>query len=309
VLGINPRISYSPHVVPYVSFVAEKQGNKLNGLGTHVGYFDVTWKMSDETDDTDDTDSTSDNADLKFCGRDIESKEWNKKEYNYYGASDEENYYGNTVSTEFVTGFIPGDLYTYNKMRWTIEIPAETTYVKSENGDSFGISKDEKIKLGDEVLTDSPEDSDINAPKVNVGSIYKVAGFTSNTDTTDESGTADTNIGKLKLVYDLGIKCTGNATIVFGLVIDNLYAPEALATEARFETGDNTDEGYIEIAAPENGVQPDGTVRGVFAESSDGYYKHKDNEYWNADPENPNNTISTSNTNNTNAEESVENVN
>jgi hypothetical protein len=90
------------------------------------------------------------------------------------------------------------------------------------------------------------------------------------------------------------------------LVIDNLYAPEALATEARFETGDfKSDNEYIEIAAPdENGAQPDGTVRGVFAESSQGYYQHKDNEYWNLDPDNQNSTNNANSTSDTNAEES-----
>jgi hypothetical protein len=243
IIGINPHTSLRDSSNPYVSFVAEDKDKLLNDLTTHVGYY---------TDDDSDT-----------------NESWKYTEYpGYYGADGDENYYGNTVSTEFVTTITPSNSYSYSKLRWTIELPADGTYVKADkNITNLSLANSAKAVFGEPVLSDSDN------VKVNSGAVYPITAF----NETDKFTT-------LQLIYNLNTVITGDSAITFGLFIDNLYAPKARATEVRFENSAYADDdSYIAIGENSNSA-----AQGIFSSDAKGYYANENNEYWTYDPENPN---------------------
>lgn len=345
-IGVNPRTEERKPVTPYVSFVGETSEDKLPvpttkpdspeqlELGTHVGFFDKV-----EYDETEEH---------------FESGEWTYTEYpDEHGSASGENYFGNTISTEFVVGITP-DVYTYDKVRWTINIPSDSTYVKAlpgeENLSLAGIT----LNLGKAELTDtgvaystdqnvSTEENDYNnaeravgtengendeapekideegidgiqlnnsdsddgiffeedkfedfaaggedipifgffedeaglnenkrtigPPKVNAGCIFPVIGFTD-----------DSEYGTLRFRYNLPTQITGSVNVIYGLVIDNLYAPKATASEVRFEPAKvENDNAYFELSE-------DNTVGSTT--DAKGYYENENNEYWKVDPNN-----------------------
>lgn len=347
-IGVNPRTEDRSPVTPYVSFVGETREDKLNvpsndsetaEVGTHVGYFNgVTY--------TDDIES-------KFA-----SGTWNQVEFpNDHGSATGENYFGNTVSTEFVVDIKP-DVYTYDKVRWTITIPTDSTYVKTGVGEDTINLAGVTMNLGTAVLTDTDaalstdttastaeldynnastavdmeigqndevtegigdemdgssqlndgnaddgiyfeddkiedfaadediptfgffdDEAELNAtterkigpPKVNKGAIFPVTAFS-------ETGTAEDSFGTLRFRYQLPTQITGSTNVVYGLVIDNLYAPKAVASEIRFEPMKvENDVDYIEL-------NNDNSVSST--NGAKGYYENDANEYWKVDPNN-----------------------
>lgn len=126
--------------------------------------------------------------------------------------------YGNTISTGFIANINKNNAsdLTSKYCTWTITIPADGTYIKKA-GDSSEING---VKFGEAVLRDSAGDTDEKVNDFyNKGNIYKVENI-NNTD------------GKLTLkLYDvLPAAVSGEMTITYGIIIDNLYAPGAKAT-------------------------------------------------------------------------------
>ncbi len=134
--------------------------------------------------------------------------------------------YGNTISTGFIANINKNNAsdLTSKYCTWTITIPADGTYIKKA-GDSSEING---VTFGEAVLNDSSGDT---AEKVNdfynKGNIYEVKKV-NNTD------------GKLTLkLYDvLPAAVSGEMTITYGIIIDNLYAPGAKATMTFEKEGD-----------------------------------------------------------------------
>lgn len=222
------------------------------------------------------------------------------------GDADEEDIYGNTISTGFTATVNTSEIdnYGYNYITWDITIPmtgetytyydtssgqakpvtatAEASYIKipSENGgvndqneeiimsiaEMFGEeSLDQEVSTGsdgeiedlgsDPAYAEEEFDSGLTAvslmdaegnekdynngvwdvelkldgtpvledgnSKVNKGDIYEITGI-------GDSGTQEYKKLKLQLAYKLP-KVSGGATVTYGIIIDNLYAPSAVA--------------------------------------------------------------------------------
>ena len=98
---------------------------------------------------------------------------------------------------------------------------------------------------------------------VNGGAIYKIE------DISGDSGTQEYKKLKLQLAYKLP-KVSGEATVTYGIIIDNLYAPSAVAKA-----------GYT--AASEEGYQDlDSSGNAVKADNLEAYENHENNEYTSA---------------------------
>ncbi|MFQ7290977.1 MAG: hypothetical protein ACLRQ0_01840 [Monoglobales bacterium] len=223
------------------------------------------------------------------------------------GDADEEDIYGNTISTGFTATVTKGEIdnYGYDYITWDITIPmegetytyydtssgqakpvtatAEPSYIKipSENGgvnaqneeiimsiaEMFGEGAlDQEVSTGSEgeiedlgsdpsyaeeefdsgltavslmdaegnekdynngvwdvelKLDGTPVLEDGNS-KVNKGDIYKITGI-------GAGGTVEYKKLQLQLAYKLPVKVSGGATVTYGIIIDNLYAPSAVA--------------------------------------------------------------------------------
>ena len=117
--------------------------------------------------------------------------------------------YGNTISTgffttrQFSTTIKPSGI-------WTIQIPENGTYFKIPDGSSA--SDIGNLKLD---TTKSLKDSD--EVKNNKGTIYAVQ---------DKDG--ENNL-KLQMFVESDTTISGDGSVQFGLIIDNLYAPNATA--------------------------------------------------------------------------------
>ena len=118
--------------------------------------------------------------------------------------------YGNTISTGFFTerSFADENSSVLINGTWTIYIPANGTYFKitDTNLDDY-----KNIDNDDPVVTDSPEVAN------NQGAIYRA-----------ESSTANYN-RQVKVHVDDNVTITGSGAVVFGIVVDDLYAPNAYA--------------------------------------------------------------------------------
>lgn len=98
---------------------------------------------------------------------------------------------------------------------------------------------------------------------VNGGSIYKIE------DISGDGGTEEYTKLQLQLAYKLP-KVSGEATVTYGIIIDNLYAPSAVAKA-----------GYT--AASEEGYQDlDSSGNAVKADNLEAYENHENNEYTSA---------------------------
>ena len=144
--------------------------------------------------------------------------------------------YGNTISTGFVANINKtnaSDL-TSKYCTWTITIPADGTYIKTDDSSEIN-----GVTLGGAVLSDAAGDT---GEKINdfynKGNICKVKNI-NNTE------------GKLTLkLYDvLPAAVSGEMTITYGIIIDNLYAPGAEAAM----TFDNED-GAVNISQDGDGI-------------------------------------------------------
>ena len=122
--------------------------------------------------------------------------------------------YGNTISTGFFAKRTFEDATVDLSGTWSINIPANGTYFKIavEDVDSYvHINK-------------SPVFENDNA-EYNRGAIYKAADNTEN------------NYNRQVQFYVDGPTVSGNSEIIFGIIVDNLYAPNA---QAGFRLGGNT---------------------------------------------------------------------
>lgn len=117
--------------------------------------------------------------------------------------------YGNTISTGFFTerSFADENSSVQINGTWTINIPASGTYFKitDENKNSY-----ENI-APTPVVTDSPEVAN------NQGAIYRAESSTSNYNR------------QVKVHVNDSVTITGSGAVVFGIVVDDLYAPNAYA--------------------------------------------------------------------------------
>lgn len=120
------------------------------------------------------------------------------------------NEYGNTISTTFKTTQAISDA-SMSYGVWTVDLTADGSYVKSTAGKEGAIVTD-----GENV-------------KNNKGAIYAMD---------------SKNAGEYKLYFNKTTHLSGEGEVVFGLVIDGLYAPSATA---EFEFKDTAPEGATEM--------------------------------------------------------------
>lgn len=270
---------------------------------------------------------------------------WSYEKTGNRGDTDEEDIYGNTISTGFTATVNTSEInnYGYDYITWDITIPmegetytyydtssgqakpvtatAEPSYIKipSENGgvnaqneeiimsiaEMFGEeSLDQEVSTGsdgeiedlgsDPAYAEEEFDSGLTAvslydaegnertynngnwnvdlklagtpvledgdSKVNKGDIYKITGI-------GAGGTDTYTKLQLKLAYELPATVSGEATVTYGIIIDNLYAPSAVAKA-----------GYT--AALEGDYQNlDSSGNAVKADNLEAYENHENNEY------------------------------
>ena len=82
--------------------------------------------------------------------------------------------------------------------------------------------------------------------KVNKGDIYEITGI-------GAGGTDTYTKLKLQLTYKLPVKVSGEATVTYGIIIDNLYAPSAVA-EINYSQEKPGGEGYDDLNSNKNAV-------------------------------------------------------
>ena len=101
------------------------------------------------------------------------------------------------------------------------------------------------------------------ASKVNNGDIYEITGI-------EDAGTDTYTKLQLKLAYELPATVSGGVSVTYGIIIDNLYAPSAVAKA-----------GYT--AASEKGYQNlDNSGNAVKADDLEAYENHENNGYTSA---------------------------
>ena len=141
--------------------------------------------------------------------------------------------YGNTISTGFFTERSFAD--ENNSVRingtWTIYIPASGTYFKITDGNKNSYENIAPTP----VVTDSPEVAN------NQGAIYRAESSTSNYNR------------QVKVHVNDSVTITGSGAVVFGIVVDDLYAPNAYAGFKLGKTeGINLDDNNSVIADEEH---------------------------------------------------------
>ena len=132
--------------------------------------------------------------------------------------------YGNTISTGF---FTTRQFSTTTKPSgiWTIQIPENGTYFKIPEGDSTD-------KIGTLELDTRKSLKDSNEVTNNRGTIYAV------------ENTGGTNNLKIQVFVGTETEISGEGNVQFGLIIDNLYAPNATAG---FRETDEHESNVIEL--------------------------------------------------------------
>lgn len=101
------------------------------------------------------------------------------------------------------------------------------------------------------------------ASQVNNGDIYEITGI-------EDAGTDTYTKLQLQLAYELPATVSGGVSVTYGIIIDNLYAPSAVAKA-----------GYT--AASEEGYQDlDSSGNAVKADNLEAYENHENNEYTSA---------------------------
>lgn len=117
--------------------------------------------------------------------------------------------YGNTISTGFFTTR-QFSTPSHPSGIWTIQIPENGTYFKIPDGSSAS-------DIGNLELDTAKSLKDSDAVKNNKGTIYAVQ---------DKDG--ENNL-KLQMFVESDTTISGDGSVQFGLIIDNLYAPNATA--------------------------------------------------------------------------------
>lgn len=199
-----------PQVKATVSFVGEQGTENLAGSG-YAGSHDTYYKDPDDA-------LVYNNESVSEPGTGLQVDQSNGKK----GGDD----YGNTIATSFTTRIVNKGSESWNNLYWTITLPdpAESpVYVKKSNSEKdIPLNKvysfEDDNSTNNPVLTDSTTVNDSYE-----GTIYKATGF------------VDTNAsGSGKIVFtvfdDISTTITTDGEIIYGLVIDNIYAPGALAS-------------------------------------------------------------------------------
>lgn len=127
-----------------------------------------------------------------------------------------ENLYGSTISTAFVTRQLLNTNHPYAYTQWSITLPAPTAqnpiYIKSEDATSSSF-----------VFNKTPVIRDAAGVQVNKGNIYKVTAF--------GNGADFITIHLFNILYNPVILTTeGEVEYIYGITLDNIYAPGATAT-------------------------------------------------------------------------------
>lgn len=123
--------------------------------------------------------------------------------------------YGNTISTGF---FTTRQFSTPEKPSgiWTIQIPENGTYFKIPDGSS-AFNRSSAFNIGNLELDTEKSLKDSNEVTNNRGTIYAV------------KNTGGANNLKIQVFVGTDTTISGNGNVQFGLIIDNLYAPNATA--------------------------------------------------------------------------------
>ena len=158
-----------------------------------------------------------------------------------YGGSE----YGNTIATSFHitrqfanTTTMPGGV-------WTIYLPVNGTFMKVPNSDDKSIYN--YVDFSKDIVKDSA-----NSGKSNFGNIYDM----------NSSDNARTEMFKVYVGGHNNLTLT-NATVNFGIVIDNVYAPKATA-------------GFkVETSKPDD-VSELGETNSIYTHYKDGDYVHNE---------------------------------
>lgn len=262
-------------VYPYLSFISEKSNPATNELvfkgGSHV-------RVGDEY-------------------------VWRNK--NNIGG---EGIYGNTIATGFTLNTKGATGYTYDYCQWTITIPSGGTYVKVPDGaniseypftfEDTAILSDTNAQVNNGTIwkVSNINTSEQTLSLMNTGfydimdggsdetlSIFVVGGFDDiesgeylgEMEFVEEESAVLLNevTGEVVLrLYDvLPTVITGESVITYGIVIDNVYAPQA---SAAFEliSGKAADTGFKDISADKKGEV-------VHANSAEEYRESPNNEY------------------------------
>lgn len=217
IIGINDEdVVVDEDLNPIVSFVAQK-GNVKNPQVAQFNRSHVRWV-----------------GNKMYTGDYGETYE--KSYYPNYAGN---VLYGNTISTGFVSEVQLDN--TYNSVTWDIVVPYEGTYVKVGNDDLKSSGDSNAAKNGWVALIDSTNPlltdvkdvykreisgtvtEEMSSVLYNNGSIY--ATIHQDADEPDAKTASDKKF-RLMLKYDLPeITTTGTSAVVYGLVLDNIYAP------------------------------------------------------------------------------------
>ncbi len=198
--NITITVIDQPAIQATVSFVSEDGDDDLTGSG-YAGSHDTYFNNVNDALITDSGDK----------------KTPTPNEKNGKAGGDE---YGNTIATSF-TARIANNGTSRNSIIWTVTIPKPTddspVFVKKLTTDE-GIPLSSAFTFNNNaVLTDSESVNDSYE-----GSIYKATGFTQDSENADSVSFS---------AYDnISTTVTTTGGVIYGFVIDNLYAPGATAT-------------------------------------------------------------------------------
>ena len=144
--------------------------------------------------------------------------------------------YGNTISTGFITTLNVGEGQTGSSVAWKVSVPKDTeVYVKTGSSGTLDATNGWSQLIGN----DGEVFDDDGATK-NPGRIYKTNGTGFD----------------LKFRYDLGVTVSEGTQVVFGIVLDNIYAPESEGTVTWYEEDNHTGYDVLVFDNAENGQIP-----------------------------------------------------
>jgi hypothetical protein len=124
--------------------------------------------------------------------------------------------YGNTISTGFIVNTVNETNLSTRYCSWKIDMPLDKGIYIKDDGTLLADAESSGIVFEDEpLMTDNIENEDKDI-RYNRGSIYRVKSI------------KDSDMLTLRMTDNLPT-VTGTAVISYGLVIDNVYAPGAMA--------------------------------------------------------------------------------
>lgn len=230
-----------PAIQATVSFVGQNGNETLIGSG-YDGSHDTYFKKATDALITDET---------------KKSKPEVKEDNHNAGGTD----YGNTIATSFTANIVNKGSTSWNNIVWTVTIPDPTespVFVKKIGNEDMPLSKAFTFE-GTAKLTDTDDVDDSHE-----GAIYKANGF----------NTSGSNIDPKSISFtaydDISTTITTSGEVIYGFVIDNLYAPGATATVTYNSTFDNNNNNMANVT--------DDTHAEGYDDYSDKVNKPADNE-------------------------------